>query len=161
MRAGNEAICQIEGTPILYYLIKSVEDSVFVHVFSDYNAYYQTLKPDDSFRIAMTEQLLEKLFNMGIISTQKSLQKADEITASAICRRRLPVVMVRLKMAQNVKNAVEFVEQGQVRIGPNVVTDPAFLVTKTMEDFVTWVDSSKVRRAVHKYNDKLDDFDLL
>ena len=99
---------------------------------------------------------------MGIINTQKSLQKADEITASAICRRRLPVVMVRLKMAQNVKNAVEFVEQGQVRIGPNVVTDdPAFLVTKTMEDFVTWVDSSKVRRAVHKYNDKLDDFDLL
>ena len=59
------------------------------------------------------------------------------------------------------KNAVEFVEQGQVLIGPNVVTDPAFLVTKTMEDFVTWVDSSKVRRAVHKYNDKLDDFDLL
>ena len=109
----------------------------------------------------MTEQLLQKLYLMGIISTQKSLQKADEITASAICRRRLPVVMVRLKMAETVRNAVEFVEQGQVRIGPNVVTDPAFLVTKTMEDFVTWVDSSKVRRAVHKYNDKLDDFDLL
>jgi U3 small nucleolar ribonucleoprotein protein IMP3 len=109
----------------------------------------------------MTEQLLKKLFDMGIISTEKSLQRADEITASAICRRRLPVVMVRLKMAETVKNAVEFVEQGQVRIGPNVVTDPAFLVTKTMEDYVTWVDSSKVRRTVQKYNDKLDDFDLL
>ena len=109
----------------------------------------------------MTEQLLKKLFDMGIINTQKSLQRADEITASAICRRRLPVIMVRLKMAETVKNAVEFVEQGQVRIGPNVVTDPAFLVTKTMEDYVTWVDSSKVRRTVQKYNDKLDDFDLL
>lgn len=109
----------------------------------------------------MTEQLLKKLFDMGIINTEKSLQRADEITASAICRRRLPVVMVRLKMAETVKNAVEFVEQGQVRIGPNVVTDPAFLVTKTMEDYVTWVDSSKVRRTVQKYNDKLDDFDLL
>lgn len=109
----------------------------------------------------MTDQLLQKLFDLGIINTQKSLQKADEITASALCRRRLPVVMVRLKMAETIKTAVEFVEQGQVRIGPNVVTDPAFLVTKTMEDFCTWVDSSKVRRAVHKYNDKLDDFDLL
>ena len=147
-----------------YYLTKSVDLTVLfygIFFWLHYNTHHQTLKPDDSFRIAMTEQLLEKLFNMGIINTQKSLQKADEITASAICRRRLPVVMVRLKMAQNVKNAVEFVEQGQVRIGPNVVTDPAFLVTKTMEDFVTWVDSSKVRRAVHKYNDKLDDFDLL
>lgn len=121
----------------------------------------QTLKPDDAFRIAMTEQLLQKLFDMGIVTTKKSLQKADEITASALCRRRLPVIMVRLKMAESVRNAVEFVEQGQVRIGPNVVTDPAFLVTKSMEDYVTWVDSSKVRRAVHKYNDKLDDFDLL
>jgi U3 small nucleolar ribonucleoprotein protein IMP3 len=109
----------------------------------------------------MTDQLLDKLFNMGILTTTKSLQKAGEITASAVCRRRLPVVMFRMKMAETIKAAVTFVEQGQVRVGPNVVTDPAFLVTRSMEDFVTWVDSSKVRRTVHKYNDKLDDFDLL
>ncbi len=42
-----------------------------------------------------------------------------------------------------------------------VVTDPAFLVTRMMEDFVTWVDTSKLKRKVMKYNDKLDDFDLL
>jgi len=64
-------------------------------------------------------------------------------------------------MAENTRVAVTFVEQGQVRVGPNVVTDPAFLVTRDMEDFVTWVDSSKIRRTVQRYNDKLDDFDLL
>jgi len=125
------------------------------------SAKLKTLKVDDPFRIAMTDQLLEKLFNMGLITTTKSLQKADAITTSSICRRRLPVVMVRMKMAQTMKAAITFVEQGQVRVGPNVVTDPAFLVTRNMEDFVTWVDSSKVRRTVQKYNDKLDDFDLL
>ncbi len=125
------------------------------------SAKLKTLKADDPFRIAMTEQLLDKLYNMGLILTKKSLQKADEVTASAMCRRRLPVVLVRMKMAQTVQAAVTFVEQGQVRVGPNVVTDPAFLVSRGMEDFVTWVDSSKVRRTVHKYNDKLDDFDLL
>ena len=41
-----------------------------------------------------------------------------------------------------------------------VVTDPAFLVTRSMEDYITWTDTSKVRRAVDKYNDKLDDYDL-
>ncbi len=30
-----------------------------------------------------------------------------------------------------------------------------------MEDFVTWVDTSKIKRKVMKYNDRLDDFDLL
>ena len=41
------------------------------------------------------------------------------------------------------------------------MTDPAFHVTRNMEDFITWVDSSKIRRTIAKYNDKLDDFDLL
>ena len=121
----------------------------------------KTLPHDDAFRIAMTDQLLDKLYNMGILSTTKSLQKAEEITASAICRRRLPIVMVRLKMAQTPKMAIAFIEQGQVRIGPNVITDSAFIVTRGMEDFVTWVDGSKVRTTVQRYNDKLDDFDML
>ncbi len=51
--------------------------------------------------------------------------------------------------------------QGHVRVGPETVTDPAYHVTRSMEDFVTWVDTSKVKRKVLKYNDKLDDYDLL
>ena len=38
---------------------------------------------------------------------------------------------------------------------------PAYLVGKSMEDFVTWVDGSKIRRNILKYREKLDDFDLL
>jgi len=32
---------------------------------------------------------------------------------------------------------------------------------RTLEDFVTWVDSSKIKKTIAKYNDKLDDFTLL
>lgn len=69
--------------------------------------------------------------------------------------------MTRLRMAENVTAAIKFIEQGHVRVGPQVVTEPAFLVTRNMEDFVTWVDSSKIKRNIMKYRDKLDDFDLL
>ncbi len=48
-----------------------------------------------------------------------------------------------------------------MRVGPDTVTDPAFLVTKSMEDFVTWVDTSKIRRKVRTYNDQLDDFEFM
>ena len=41
-----------------------------------------------------------------------------------------PLSQVRLKMAQTVKEAVKLVEQGHIRVGPEVVTDPAFLVTR-------------------------------
>merc|ERR1711970_498282 len=104
--------------------------------------------------------MLETLKNMGIISTKKSLSQLEEVSTSAFCRRRLPIVMVRSKMAETVPEAVTFVEQGHVRVGPETVTDPAFLVTKNMEDFVTWVDTSKIKRKVRAYNDELDDFEF-
>eukprot|EP00968_Pinguiococcus_pyrenoidosus_P028644 scaffold8015_cov277-Pinguiococcus_pyrenoidosus.AAC.3 len=53
-------------------------------------------------------------------------------------------------MAETVKLAAQYVEQGHVRVGPNTVTDPGFLVSRQMEDFVTWTDGSKIRRTIAK-----------
>lgn len=115
----------------------------------------------DPQRVQMSEHILQKLYNMGIVNSTSSLAVLEHLAVSAFCRRRLPVVMVRLKMSESLKEAVTFIEHGHVRVGPNVITDPAFLVTRTFEDYVTWVDSSKIKRTIMRYNDKLDDFDLL
>ena len=87
------------------------------------------LDPRDPYRTKMTDALIEKCYQMGLLTAQKSLSQCDKITVSSFCRRRLPVIMVRLKM--------------------------------NLEDFVTWVDASKIKKKVLKYNNKLDDFDLL
>jgi len=115
----------------------------------------------DRVRQELTELLLEKLYGMGVIPTKKSLLLCDKLSASSFCRRRLAVVMVRLKMSETLREACTFIEQGHIRVGPETVTDPAFLVTRNFEDFVTWVDSSKIKSKIMKYNDKLDDYDLL
>ncbi|GAX78354.1 hypothetical protein CEUSTIGMA_g5796.t1 [Chlamydomonas eustigma] len=119
------------------------------------------LDAKDTARIELTDQLLEKLFSMGVVPTKKSLVQTEKLAVSAFCRRRLSVVMMRLKMAETMKEAVTFIEQGHVRVGTETVTNPAFHVTTNMEDFVTWVDTSKIKRKVLMYNDKLDDYDLL
>ncbi|KAH9558450.1 hypothetical protein CY35_06G009500 [Sphagnum magellanicum] len=95
----------------------------------------------------MIETLLEKL-----------LALCEKLSVSTFCRRRLAVILVRLNMAENMQEAVAFVEQG---FGPDMVTDPAFLVTQSIEDFVTWVDTSKIKSKVLQYNDCLDDYELL
>ena len=69
--------------------------------------------------------------------------------------------MMRIKMAEHLKEPVTYIEQGHVRVGPEFVTDPAFLVTRNMEDFITWVDSSKIKKRVMEYNDALDDYDAM
>ncbi|EPS37923.1 hypothetical protein H072_8405 [Dactylellina haptotyla CBS 200.50] len=120
------------------------------------------LPPDDEFRRENEEKLLEKLFNMGVLNGKSKMSDIEnKVTVAAFCRRRLPIIMTRLRMAENVPAAVKFIEQGHVRVGPEVVTDSAFLVTRNLEDFVTWVDSSKIKRSIMKYRDKVDDFDLL
>lgn len=108
----------------------------------------------------MSAQFLEKLYNMGLIPSKWNLQLCDKISASTFCRRRLPVIMVQSKMAQNIRSAVQMIEQGHVRVGPDLVKDPAFLVTRNMEDFVTWVDTSAIRKKVLEYREMRDDYDM-
>ena len=64
-------------------------------------------------------------------------------------------------MAETVQAATKMIEQGHVRVGTEEVLDPAFLVTRSMEDFVTWAVGSKIKRNIMKYRDKVDDFELL
>ncbi|TQS37641.1 hypothetical protein Golomagni_01877 [Golovinomyces magnicellulatus] len=123
------------------------------------------LPPDSTFRRKHEELLLTKLHDMGILPSTASISKLSEVeknvTVSAFCRRRLPVVMTRLRMAETVQAATKLIEQGHVRVGTEPVTDTAFLVTRSMEDFVTWVDGSKIKRNILRYGNNLDDFDLL
>lgn len=109
----------------------------------------------DPFRAKQEKALLDKLYAMGIITSTSKFSDCNKVTVSAFCRRRLPIVMCRLKMAETVKEATTFIEQGHVRVGPTTINDPAYLVTRTMEDFVTWVDTSKIKRKIMKYNDKV------
>lgn len=77
----------------------------------------------DQVRVKTTEGLIDKLFSMGLIPTKKSLLQCEKIAASAFCRRRLPVVLMRLKLCETLKEAVTFVEQGHIRIGA-LLDDP-------------------------------------
>ncbi|PPQ63959.1 hypothetical protein CVT24_009082 [Panaeolus cyanescens] len=120
------------------------------------------LPAQDPFRARMEGQILSKLYDMGVLNTSAKLSDIEnKLTVAAFCRRRLAVFMCMSKMSETVSAAVKFIEQGHVRVGPDTITDPAFLVTRHMEDFVTWVDTSKLKRTIMQYNDELDDFDLL
>jgi U3 small nucleolar ribonucleoprotein protein IMP3 len=120
------------------------------------------LPPDNPVRLKHEKLLLDKLYDMGIVKASNlGLSQAEHVSVSAFARRRLPVVMTRLRMAETLKAAVTFVEQGQVRVGVETITDPAFLCTRSMEDFVTWTVGSKIKKNIMKYRDQLDDFELM
>lgn len=64
---------------------------------------------------------------MGILgqgghNTGKLSDVEHKVTVSAFARRRLPVVMTRLRMADHIQGATKLIEQGHVRVGTEVVT---------------------------------------
>ncbi len=62
--------------------------------------------------------MLEKLYDMGILSSVTKLSEVErKVGVSRMARRRVGVVMTRLGMADTVTAAVKFVEQGHVRVG--------------------------------------------
>lgn len=71
---------------------------------------------------------------MGVLNSKSKMSDIEnKVTVTAFCRRRLPIVMTRLRMAENVPAAVKLIEQGHVRVGPEVVSDPAFVVTRWVQ----------------------------
>uniref|UniRef100_A0A3Q4GEQ9 IMP U3 small nucleolar ribonucleoprotein 3 n=1 Tax=Neolamprologus brichardi TaxID=32507 RepID=A0A3Q4GEQ9_NEOBR len=96
------------------------------------------LDEKDGFRAQNTHRLLEKLYSIGLIPTRQNLSLTEKVTASSFCRRRLPSIMLNLRMAQNLKTAITFIEQGHVRVGPDIVTDPAFLVTRLVSGYLVF-----------------------
>lgn len=112
--------------------------------------------PEDAFRIKFSGLLVEKLYTMGIIKT-KRLKKCNEINVKSFCRRRLPVYIIQTGMFNGpLSTAVKYVEHGHIRVGPNIVRDPAFVVTRHHEDFITW--SDKFKGKIDEYNEARDDY---
>ncbi|KAJ5591645.1 U3 small nucleolar ribonucleoprotein subunit [Penicillium hispanicum] len=126
------------------------------------------LEPEDPVRRKLETEVLDKMWRMGILKKNREQGAAlsnveREVTVSAFCRRRLAVFMVRNGFVQggNIQSAASLIEQGHVRVQKEVVTDPAYLIPRNLEDYVTWVDGSKIKMATKEYSGQRDDFDLL
>ncbi|BES95230.1 unnamed protein product [Nesidiocoris tenuis] len=120
----------------------------------------KSLDSNSIFRANASARLLEKVYSLGLISAKWDLGLCSSVDATSFCRRRLPVLMVKTRMAPTVKMATKFVEQGHVRVGSELVKDPCFIVPRSMEDFISWVDSSAIRKQVLDYNSIRDDYDI-
>lgn len=139
----------------------------------DYNLYNQlvgkitklvslikNLPPNDKFRIKLTEQLCDRLYNLGVISRNNSLESCSQVSVSAFCRRRFPVVLTVNKWCENIREATQLIEQGHFQCGNNSINDSNTLLTRTMEDHISWSDNSKMKRKIQQFKGQIDDYDL-
>lgn len=65
------------------------------------------MPPENEVRRKHEKLLLDKLYDMGVLSSASKLSGVEHgATVSAFARRRLPVVMTRLRMAENIVSII-------------------------------------------------------
>ncbi|KAL0230492.1 hypothetical protein PCE1_004051 [Barthelona sp. PCE] len=160
---GEHNLHEIEV--IRRYRLRNREEYVkYNHLAGEITSFVNFLKQmesNDPMRVRYTQFLLDKLWEMGLISAKTSLVSCEKLGPAAFARRRLATVLVTQKFSPNLQKATEMIEQGHIRVGPNVITDPAFLVNRALIDHVHFTEDSKYLRHIKVYKDEVDDFVLL
>lgn len=106
---------------------------------------------------------------MGLSSKNGGLAELEALSASCFCRRRLATVLVVSHFCETLEQAISVIEGGRktvqndtlpelicsrlfclpdIRLGPDLVTDPAFHVTREMADHIAWAEGSSMKRCV-------------
>ena len=112
------------------------------------------------FKKQQFEILSQKLYDMGVLDTLNELETKSRVTVERFCRRRLSYLCQVTHLAENVTLASDYVQHGHIRIGPEIVKDPAFIVSRGLEDFIAWAHGSRIRETVKRYNDEYDDYEI-
>ncbi|KAG2374873.1 hypothetical protein C9374_010247 [Naegleria lovaniensis] len=113
------------------------------------------------FKVNQLVMLGKKLFDMGILDSEAEIETLNKITVGRLCRRRISYLLKVLHFAESVRLANMYIQHGHIRIGPEVVRDEAFLVSRNLEDFITWTNKSKIKTTIQKFNETYDDFDAM
>jgi U3 small nucleolar ribonucleoprotein protein IMP3 len=113
------------------------------------------------FKKEQMELIAVKLYNMGVLDKLDTLDRKKYLTVAMLCKRRLSYLCMELRMGETVKMTSDYIQHGHVRIGPQIIRDPAFIVSRGLEDFITWSVGSKIRETVKQFNGNYDDYEEL
>ncbi|KAL0489727.1 U3 small nucleolar ribonucleoprotein IMP3 [Acrasis kona] len=114
-----------------------------------------------AFKKEQFELLSVKLYQMGVLDSVDELDRLNKLTVGRFCRRRVSYLLKVMHFAETVTYANDYIRHGHVRIGPNVVNDPAFLVPRNLEDFITWTNDSSIKKTIKNFNEDYDAYEML
>ncbi|MEB3765112.1 MAG: 30S ribosomal protein S4 [Desulfurococcales archaeon] len=89
-----------------------------------------------------TRILLEKLYIMGLIEKDATLDEILGLTAEHILERRLQTIVYKKGLAKSIYHARQLIVHGHIAIGGRRITSPGYLVRRDEEDLVGYAPGS-------------------
>ncbi len=92
--------------------------------------------------------LLQRLFQLGVLPENATLDDVLGLNAEHFLERRLQTIVYRKGLAQSIHHARQLIVHGHIAIGGRRIRSPGYLVKRDEEDLVDYAPTSPyVRKA--------------
>jgi len=95
------------------------------------------------------KNLLERLFNMGLLEKDAKMEDVLDIELKDLFERRLQTQVFKLGLTRSVGQARQFIVHGHIMIGEEKVDVPSYFVRRGEERSIRFSQSSKLNNAEH------------
>ena len=90
--------------------------------------------------------LLDKLYRMGLLEKNASLDDVLSLTVENILERRLQTLVFKKKLANTPKQARQFITHGHIAVNKRKNVYPSFLVPRELEDKISIHETSTLTK---------------
>ncbi|MCE4620290.1 MAG: 30S ribosomal protein S4 [Desulfurococcales archaeon] len=107
----------------------------------------QLLSLPEEERRAQMEAILERLYEMGLVERDATLDDVLGLTAADVLERRLQTIVYKKGLAKSIYQARQLIVHGHIAIGGRRVTSPGYLVRRDEEALIDYSPGSPFKRA--------------
>ncbi|AAT43805.1 30S ribosomal protein S4 [Picrophilus oshimae] len=100
------------------------------------------LRYNDPLAIKQFQLLIGKLSRLNLLGENATLDDVLSLNIEDILERRLETLVYKKNLALTMKQARQFITHGHIKVNDRVVTIPSFMVEKSMEDSITYNETS-------------------
>ncbi len=98
-------------------------------------------------RAQAARKLLDRLYKMGLIEKNATVDDILGLTASHVLERRLQTIVYKKGLAKTIHQARQLIVHGHIAIGGRRVTSPGYLVARDEEPLIDYAPGSPFKKA--------------
>jgi len=100
-------------------------------------------------RAKLEKELMGKLYRLGILPENATLDDILGLTVEDILERRLQTVVYRLGLAKSIYHARQLITHGHIAVDGQIVRVPSYLVLRGYEEKISYASNSPLANPDH------------
>jgi small subunit ribosomal protein S4 len=97
----------------------------------------------------MENQILKKLYSIGVIQENSTLDDILDLAIEDILERRLQTVVFRRGLAKTISQSRQFINHGHISVGERRITVPSYVVEREDEEVINYAMTSPFDNMDH------------